>query len=115
MGDKYARRARRCTDRVHRNLRRQADRLLRQARWSEPGSVTLEHTAKFWVFLIGIFSGARLGEIIQLHVDDIKVENEIPYFDFSETVPGNPYPNRSRPAQAGAEPLFIPSCWNLDF
>jgi integrase len=63
-----------------------------EARWSEPGPVTLDHTAKFWVFLIGVFSGARLGEIIQLHVDDIKVEDEVPYFDFSETAPGHPYP-----------------------
>lgn len=62
------------------------------ARWYDPGDIRLQDTAKFWVFLIGLFSGARLGEIVQLHVADIKEDAGIPYFDFSKTAPDDPHP-----------------------
>ncbi len=38
----------------------------------------------FWVPLIGLLSGARLNEICQLHVDDIKCIDNIHVFDFNE-------------------------------
>ena len=40
--------------------------------------------AKFWVPLIGLFSGLRLSEIIQLHFGDMKLDGPIPYFDICE-------------------------------
>lgn len=39
--------------------------------WSTPGAVVLRDSPKFWVPLIGLFSGARLTEILQLYQDDI--------------------------------------------
>ena len=39
---------------------------------------------KFWVPLIALLSGARLNEICQLHVCDIKDVDGIPVFDFNE-------------------------------
>ncbi|NLH80097.1 MAG: site-specific integrase [Phyllobacteriaceae bacterium] len=39
--------------------------------WSTPGAVVLRDSPKFWVPLIGLFTGARLNEILQLYRDDI--------------------------------------------
>lgn len=39
--------------------------------WSAPGAVVLRDSPKFWVPLIGLFTGARLNEILQLYRDDI--------------------------------------------
>ena len=36
---------------------------------------------KYWIPLIALFSGMRLGEIVQLLVTDIKTEGEVRYFD----------------------------------
>lgn len=38
----------------------------------------------YWVPLIGLFSGARSGEIIQLLCDDVKLESGIRYFDIKD-------------------------------
>jgi integrase len=38
-------------------------------------------SAVFWVPLIGLYTGMRLGEIIQLRVDDVKERDGIHYFD----------------------------------
>ena len=86
-----------------------------EARWYDAGSATLEHTAKFWVFLIGIFSGARLGEIVQLHVDDIKAESDIPYFDFSETEPDHPYPKSLKTSASSRRTPIHPQLLELGF
>ena len=40
--------------------------------------------AAFWIPLIGLFAGARLEEIGQLLVDDIRIESGINFFDFIE-------------------------------
>jgi len=39
---------------------------------------------KFWVPIIALYSGLRLGEIAQLLVSDIKWEHDIPYFDINK-------------------------------
>lgn len=39
--------------------------------------------------LIGLFSGLRLSEIIQLHFGDIKLDGPIPYFNICEDGGGN--------------------------
>jgi integrase len=49
--------------------------------WRQPGEVVLRHSAKFWAPLISLFSGLRLGEIIQLQVSDVKQLEGITYFD----------------------------------
>lgn len=52
------------------------------ARRSEPGTAIIRD-GKFWVPLIALFSGLRLGEIVQLLVTDIREHEGIPYFDIS--------------------------------
>jgi len=54
-----------------------------ERRWAQPGEHILNRSAKFWVPLIALYSGMRLGEIIQLQVSDIKTVNDIDYFDVS--------------------------------
>lgn len=50
-------------------------------RWRDKGNFVPRQSAMFWVPLIGLFSGMRLGEIIQLHVADVKTRAGISYFD----------------------------------
>ena len=49
--------------------------------WKQPGNVVLRESAKYWVPLIALFSGLRLGEIIQMQVADVKTMEGIEYFD----------------------------------
>ncbi len=49
--------------------------------WKQPGTIQLRESAIFWVPLIALFSGMRLGEIIQLRVSDLKSKDGIAYFD----------------------------------
>jgi integrase len=44
--------------------------------WKQPGSVIVRGE-RFWIPFIALFTGMRLGEIINLSVDDIKVEDGI--------------------------------------
>jgi integrase len=39
------------------------------------------HPERYWVTLIGLYSGMRLGEVSQLAVTDVQRENDIWYFD----------------------------------
>jgi integrase len=48
--------------------------------WQTPGSHVPYHEGIYWVPLIGLFTGARSGEIIQLEVDDIVEERGILHF-----------------------------------
>lgn len=43
-----------------------------------------KHPHYYWVPLIGLYSGARLEEICQLHLEDIRQEGDIWVFDFNE-------------------------------
>lgn len=54
-----------------------------EGRLYQSGSHSMKGTAKFWVPLIALYSGARMGEILQLYPSDIKEENGIHYFDFN--------------------------------
>jgi integrase len=49
--------------------------------WKEQGNVVLRQSAMYWVPLIAIFSGMRLGEIIQMQVADVKCFDGVDYFD----------------------------------
>lgn len=44
----------------------------------------LSKAYKYWVPLIGLYSGARLNEICQLHLADIRQEKEVWVFDINE-------------------------------
>lgn len=48
--------------------------------WKQPGPLIPRDSARFWAPLIALYTGMRLGEIIQLRVDDIKTHaNGITY------------------------------------
>jgi integrase len=55
--------------------------------WMKPGNIVLRQSAKFWVPLIGLFTGMRLGEIIQLRTNDIRKVENIQYFDVTPCDP----------------------------
>ncbi|MFA5901728.1 MAG: site-specific integrase, partial [Hyphomicrobium sp.] len=57
--------------------------------WKEPGEVVLRDSAKYWVPLIALFSGLRLGEIIQMQVADVKMMEGIGYFDVTTIAVGD--------------------------
>lgn len=50
------------------------------SRRSKPGK-NIFRDGKFWIPLIALYSGLRLGEIVQLLVSDLKCEGGIDYFD----------------------------------
>ena len=52
-----------------------------EAHWKQPGDLVLRQSAKYWVTLIALFSGMRLGEIIQMQVSDVRCFDGIEYFD----------------------------------
>ncbi len=48
------------------------------------GSLTKSDGHKYWIPLIGIYSGARLEEICQLHITDIRQEDGVWIFDIND-------------------------------
>ncbi len=54
---------------------------LSERHWNKPGNLVLADSAFYWVPLIGLFSGLRLGEIIQLQTEDVKMLSGITYLD----------------------------------
>lgn len=52
--------------------------------WQRPGEVIPRDSGLFWVPLISLYTGARLGEIIQLYVEDVREEQEILFFDIND-------------------------------
>nr|WP_147414291.1 hypothetical protein [Sphingomonas gilva] len=48
-----------------------------------PGS-SLIRDAKFWVPILGLYTGCRLGELIQLHLCDISLAGPIPFISINE-------------------------------
>ena len=55
-------------------------------RRGEPGSLLLRDEY-YWIPLIGIFSGMRQEEICQLHVEDVREEEGITFFDLNKRPP----------------------------
>jgi integrase len=52
--------------------------------WKIQGDAVLRDTAKFWVPVIGLFTGLRLGEIIQLRTEDVQQQDGIWHIDVLE-------------------------------
>lgn len=40
--------------------------------------------AKFWIPILGFYSGARLGELVQLHMGDVCLDGAIPFISINE-------------------------------
>ncbi|WP_319531357.1 site-specific integrase [uncultured Cohaesibacter sp.] len=49
--------------------------------WQKPGPLVPRNAGIFWVPLISLFSGMRMGEVIQLYVKDVREEEGILYLD----------------------------------
>lgn len=56
-------------------------------KWKQPGDTVLRNSYRYWVPLISLFTGMRLGEVCQLYCNDIRKESDIYYFDINEDTP----------------------------
>ena len=54
-----------------------------QHRRFQPGD-TVVQDARYWIPIIGFYTGMRLGEIVQLHISDVVFEAHVPHFDLNE-------------------------------
>jgi len=52
--------------------------------WQTPGTVIPRDSGFYWVPLISLYTGARLGEVIQLYTSDIREEDGITFFDIND-------------------------------
>ena len=54
------------------------------SRWLTPGCTVLKDSGVYWLPLIALYSGMRLGEILQIRKCDVKEEGGIVYFDVND-------------------------------
>lgn len=55
--------------------------------WKKPGKLIPRDSARFWAPLIALYTGMRLGEIIQLRTADVKTDSSgITYFDVTSVI-----------------------------
>jgi integrase len=52
--------------------------------WQKPGGVVPRDSGLYWVPLISLYTGARLGEIIQLYIEDVREEHDVLFFDIND-------------------------------
>ena len=57
--------------------------------WQHGGRVALRESAKFWVPLLGLYSGARVNELCKLRVADIRTDDAITYIDINADAHGD--------------------------
>ncbi|WP_457587223.1 DUF6538 domain-containing protein [Ensifer canadensis] len=63
--------------------------------WLKAGNVRMQHTGRFWVPLLTLYSGARLMEAVQLLRQDIGFENDIWFIDINEEQTGKRVKNEA--------------------
>lgn len=68
---------------------------LSERNWLTPGDVLLTHSAMFWLPLMALFTGARMGELLQLYVSDIRQKGEIIFLDINADGPDKKLKTRS--------------------
>nr|WP_229595885.1 site-specific integrase [Pseudodesulfovibrio sediminis] len=49
--------------------------------WRNPGTYSLRDSYRYWIPLIGLFTGMRLGEMCQLYTEDVREKQGITFFD----------------------------------
>jgi len=54
------------------------------AEWFKPGSMMMQHSGRFWIPLLNVFTGARLMEAVQLTREDVGCEEGIWFVDINE-------------------------------
>jgi integrase len=47
--------------------------------WKQKGNFVPLDSGRYWVPLVGLYTGARLAEIVQLNVEDVKFEGDVAY------------------------------------
>ncbi|MCK0751295.1 site-specific integrase [Chromohalobacter japonicus] len=52
--------------------------------WRQPGTLIPRNSGMFWTPLISLFSGMRMGEVLQLYVSDIREDQGIHYIDIND-------------------------------
>ncbi|WP_159104305.1 site-specific integrase [Sneathiella glossodoripedis] len=62
---------------------------------------------KFWLPLLGLYHGNRLEEFAQLTRNDLKLENDIPYFDIQDVLEGNHLKNKQSARRVPVHPTLI--------
>ncbi|MBE7734486.1 site-specific integrase [Devosia faecipullorum] len=67
--------------------------------WKEPGNFVPIDSGRYWVPLVALHTGARLAEIVQLYVEDVKFEGEIAYLSL---MPGDDEEDDRRVKNANA-------------
>jgi len=62
---------------------------------------------RFWIPLIGLYGGLRLGEICQLYKTDVIEDFSIPYFDINENMPDKALKTKSSKRLVPIHPVLI--------
>ncbi len=66
-----------------------------------------KENARYWIPLIGLFTGVRLGEICQLHISDIKKSSGVWFFDINSDSEDKKLKNLSSKRQIPIHPVLI--------
>lgn len=75
--------------------------------WQTPGTHVPYNEGIYWVPLIGLFTGARAGEIIQLDVDDLVEERGILHFQITARRKGQKLKSRNATRKIPVHPMLI--------
>ncbi|QNI03073.1 site-specific integrase [Halomonas sp. SH5A2] len=51
--------------------------------WKQPGSLVPKNSGMYWAPLVALFTGARMGEVLQLYVSDVKQTDGIDIIDIN--------------------------------
>ena len=73
----------------------------------EFGDDNLQKPYQFWGSLIGLFTGARVNEISQLHLSDFKKDNGVWYIDINDNSPDKKLKNKASRRQVPLHPFLV--------
>lgn len=80
-----------------------------------PGDVVVKD-AYYWVPILGFYTGARLGELIQLHLSDVEIEGPTPHLTITEESSADAGLPKSVKSQAGVRKVPLhPDVMKLGF